>query len=105
MSSVASIQPSTVAFQSSRGSAATSSGELAKCESQLSDWVHCASSKTSAGKAKIAEITNKIDSIKADMKKADESKTAALREEKTPPMNTVHRLRFDGLGTWVNLQA
>lgn len=37
------------------GSAALQA-QLQKCEAQLSDWVHCASAKTPAGKAKIAEL-------------------------------------------------
>ena len=53
---------------------AAAGGELAKLESQLSDWVHCPSSKTSAGKAKIAEITDKIDAIKVSVKKAEDNK-------------------------------
>ena len=45
---------------------------LAKSQSQLADWVRCPSAKTSAGKAKIAEISERIDAIKAQMQKADQ---------------------------------
>ena len=72
---------------------ATASADLAKLQSQLSDWVHCPSSKTSAGKAKIAEITDRIDAIKAKVEKSDVEKIAP------------HGLRLDGLGAWVNEQA
>ncbi len=73
---------------------ATASADLAKLESQLSDWVHCPSSKTSTGKAKIAEITDKIDAIKAKVEKADVEKIAPQQG-----------LRLDGLGAWVNESA
>ena len=72
---------------------ATASADLAKLESQLSDWVHCPSGKTPAGKARIAEITDKIDAIKARVEKSD--------VEKIAPSG----LRLDGLGGWVNEQA
>ena len=84
---------------------ANASGELAKCESQLSDWVHCASSKTPEGKAKIAEITGKIDAIKAQMKKAEEASTASAAPASAPTSETTPRLRFDGLGAKLNVQA
>jgi len=80
-------------------SSAVSSGELAKLESQLSDWVHCPSSKTEAGKEKIAEITDKIDTAKAQIKKAEDSKAEA---QPSPPKPA---LRFDGLGTLLDAQA
>lgn len=47
-----------------RGRVAASS-ELDRLEKQLSDWVNCASAKTSAGRAKIAEISGKIGAVKA----------------------------------------
>ena len=46
---------------------------LAKSQSQLADWVCCPSATTSAGKAKIAEISERIDTIKAQMQKAEQS--------------------------------
>jgi len=73
---------------------ATASADLAKLESQLSDWVHCPSGKTPTGKARIAEITDKIDAIKAKVEKSDVEKIAAPQG-----------LRLDGLGGWVNEQA
>ena len=76
---------------------ATASADLAKLESQLSDWVHCPSSKTSAAKAKIAEITDKIDAIKAKVEKSDVEKIAPPQQQQT--------LRLDGLGAWLNEQA
>ncbi|MEJ7138028.1 hypothetical protein [Amphibiibacter pelophylacis] len=113
MSSLDSIQSSPAAVKPSPGAAAVASGELAKLESQLSDWVHCSSSKTSAGKAKIAEITSHIDLIKAQMKKAEETKeakelTSSVASVSNPPPSsqaTGPELRFDGTGTWVDVQV
>jgi len=84
---------------------AASSGELAKLEVQLSDWVHCPSSKTSAGKAKIAEISDKISAIKTSMKSADEQKAASASEAERLQKTSEPGLRLDGQGGWLNLQA
>ena len=46
---------------------------LAKSQSQLADWVCCPSATTSTGKAKIAEISDRIDAIKAQMQKAEQA--------------------------------
>jgi hypothetical protein len=83
------------------------SAELAKCERELSDWVHCPSSKTSAGRANIAEITAKLDGLKAQMKRTDDVKAAAMAQEqpKPPAATAAHSLRFDQLGAWLNVQA
>jgi hypothetical protein len=45
--------------------------ELAKCQGQLSDWVHCVSASTPEGKAKIEEISARIGAIKEALKQAD----------------------------------
>ncbi len=76
---------------------AAADGQLAKCESQLSDWVHCPSGKTPAGRAKIEEISNQIATLKAQIKEAD--------ERKPTPAQQADRIRYDGQGAWVNLQA
>ena len=39
------------------------------CRAQLADWVTCPSAKTPEGKAKIQQITSKLDSIKEQIKK------------------------------------
>jgi hypothetical protein len=87
------------------GSASSGSGELAKCESQLSDWVNCPSSKTSAGKAKIAEITGKIQTIKAQMKKAEDAKAVPAAQTHAVPVPLAQALRFDGIGSWLDMHA
>ncbi|MEO6895244.1 MAG: hypothetical protein ABI218_01210 [Caldimonas sp.] len=46
--------------------------DLARCEVQLSDWSHCVSAKTPQGKEKIAEISARVDDIKARMKAAEQ---------------------------------
>ena len=86
---------------------AAASADLAKLESQLSDWVHCASCNTSAGKAKIAEISDKIEAIKSQVKKADEDKAATAPSTVTQELQKVaaQGLRFDGLGVWLNEQV
>ena len=82
---------------------ATAGGELARLEVELSDWVHCPSCKTPAGKAKIAEITDKIDAIKAQVKAAEEAKATAWRGNEA--MESSRTVRFDGLGNWLNERA
>ena len=62
--------------------------ELANCERQLSDWVHCASAKTPEGKAKIEELTAKHDAIKAKMQV--EEQAAAKRQEAEKATATAH---------------
>jgi hypothetical protein len=80
---------------------AAADGQLAKCESQLSDCVNCPSGKTPAGRAKIAEISNQIATFKALIKQADERKPAPA----AVPVQQTDRIRYDGQGSWVNLQA
>jgi len=86
---------------------ANASAELAKYESQLSDWVHCASSKTPEGKAKIAEITDKIESIKAQVKRAEDAKPKAPSQRAPDAVDQAPqpRLRLDQLGTWLDVRA
>ena len=108
MTSVSSLNVSTVASAAAPQAApANASAELAKYESQLSDWVHCASSKTSEGKAKIAEITDKIESIKARVKRAEEVKLPKPNEQaRDATANAPHRqLRRERLGTWLDAWA
>jgi 3'-phosphoadenosine 5'-phosphosulfate sulfotransferase len=108
MSSVSSLLVSTVASATAPQTApANASAELAKYESQLSDWVHCASSKTSAGKAKIAEITDKIESIKAQVKLAEEAKPSPRNHQAEEVAAKVpqRQLRLDQLGTWLDVRA
>ena len=52
----------------------TLDAQLAKSQVQLSDWTHCVSAKTPQGKQKIAEISAKVDDIKAKMKAAEQSR-------------------------------
>jgi hypothetical protein len=86
---------------------ANAGAELAKYESQLSDWVHCASCKTAAGKAKIAEITDKIQAIKTQMKRAEEARPPSQAMQAPEPLPHVvqHQFRLDQLGAWLDLKA
>jgi len=101
------ISVASVSVRATHAAPANVSAELAKYESQLSDWVHCASSKTSEGKAKIAEITDKIKSIKAQVKRAADSKQPTPTQRPPEPSHNVahRRLRLDQLGTWLDAQA
>lgn len=82
--------------------------QLAKCESELSDWVNCASGKTPAGRAHIQEISVQIAKLKAQIRQAEETRAtpsptpAQVAATAAPPNQG---LRFDSLGSWVNLQA
>lgn len=58
------------------GTAAGLDAQLARYQVQLSDWVHCPSSKTPEGKAKIEQIYDKISAIKRQMQSADSAKQA-----------------------------
>jgi hypothetical protein len=111
MSTVNSLNVSTAAAaaapQPPQAAPATASVELAKYESQLSDWVHCASSKTSEGKSKIAELTDKINSIKAEVKRAEDTRlpTPAQQAADAAGKAPQRPLRLDQLGTWLDVRA
>lgn len=55
-------------------SAAGLEARLAQYEIQLSDWENCPSCKTPEGKAKIAELSSKVDEIKQRLAVTDASK-------------------------------
>lgn len=59
-------------------SAAGLEARLAQYEIQLADWVNCPSCKTAEGKAKIAELSDKVLEIKQRIAAADANK-AKLR--------------------------
>ncbi len=59
--------------------------DLARCEVQLSDWTHCVSAKTPHGKEKIAEISARVDDIKAKMKRAEEAGPSATAPSAASP--------------------
>ena len=67
--------------------------DLAKAQSELADWVHCPSSKTPEGKAKIEEVSARVDAIKGKIKKAEEGPKVAAQ----PAAQTVqtHRSQAD----------
>ena len=45
--------------------------QLDRYQRQLADWVHCPSCKTPEGKAKIADLSDKIGAIQQRLKAAD----------------------------------
>ncbi len=71
--------------------------QLAKCESQLTDWIECPSGKTLAGRAKIEALTVQIAKLKAHRQRAEEASNEAALQP--------NRLRFDGQGAGVDLQV
>jgi hypothetical protein len=68
------------AFPIPAGSGKSTAGlesQLAQYEVKLADWVNCPSCKTPEGKAKIAEVSDKISEIKQRMKAADATNSPA----------------------------
>ncbi len=57
---------------------------LAKSEGQLADWVCCPSAKTPEGKAKIAQISDQIGAIKAQMQKSEQATREAAAATSAP---------------------
>jgi hypothetical protein len=58
--------------------------DLAKAQGQLADWVACPSCKTPEGKAKIEEISAKVDTIKSKLKAVEDSKPTRAEAAKPP---------------------
>jgi hypothetical protein len=52
--------------------------DLARYKSQLADWCQCGSSKTDAGKAKIRELTDKVNQAEARLEKINNNAKARL---------------------------
>lgn len=48
--------------------------QLNTCRAQLQDWVTCPSAKTPEGKAKIDQITSRMEAIRAQIEKAGQRK-------------------------------
>lgn len=72
---------------SAGASTAVLEAQLAQCERQLSDWVHCSSAKTPEGKDIIQTLTNRISEIKVRLEKTVTTKSDApsvTHETKTP---------------------
>lgn len=107
LSALNSLSVGSVPAHARSAAPANVSAELAKYESQLSDCVFCPSSKTSEGKARIAEITDKIESIKAQLKRAEDAKPSTPTQRLPEPSpNAAHRpLRLDQLGAWLDAQV
>ena len=102
--------------------------DLAKAQSELANWVHCPSSKTPEGKAKIEEVSARVDAIKGKMKKAEESpqivaqpaaRTVQIYRSQadasdpaqaslaagSAPTGASRPLLFSGLGSYLNVYA
>jgi hypothetical protein len=90
---VAAVGAST-AYSSATANAATAGGSRLGLEAkvdtlkkQLADWVTCPSAKTPQGKAKIQDITSKLDTAQAQIKKLDKilpSPTSNTAQAQTP---------------------
>ena len=81
--------------------------EVEKLQRQYESWANCSSSKTSQGKAKIDEISVKLEAAKQELKKAEESKSVekTLSVPINGPVGHKPSLRLDGLGTYVDEMA
>lgn len=100
MSSIASIDGN------ARPAPAAAQGQLAQLEKQRSEWVHCASAKTQAGRDKIAELSSKIDAIKSALQQeAARRASEAQGPAAVVPANAAAPLRLDGVGAWLSVQA
>lgn len=88
---------------SARPAPAAAQGQLAQLEKERSEWVHCASAKTQAGRDKIAEISSKIDAIKVAMQQ--EAVRRSAEADVTAAVNATSALRLDGVGAWLSVQA
>ncbi len=60
-----------------RPSASVLEAQLNRYEVQLADWCNCGSAKTPEGKAKIQDLTNKADTIKAQLEKIHLAKSSS----------------------------
>lgn len=79
------------------GSAALQA-QLQKCEAQLSDWVHCASAKTPAGKAKIAELEAQKQLIVQNIQ--------AREQQAAPPAaSAARKMSLSPAGVFLDVQA
>lgn len=78
--------------------------QLAKYQVQLADWTNCPSCTTPEGKAKIAEIADKISDIKLSMQSAELSKpeTRSLSGTSTP---IEAALNTTGVGSLISIYA
>jgi hypothetical protein len=66
--------------------------QLNRYEIQLADWCHCPSRTTPQGARKIAELQAKTDAIKAQLKQADQARSAQkVAETPTVRVSTVQR--------------
>lgn len=107
-------------FHSARPSGGDSSSilnaQLARYQMQLADWESCASCKTPEGKAKIADLADKISNVKLRMKSADPSSqegntlrsadgSESSGNQKGPSLSIDSALLEVGVGSLVNVYA
>jgi hypothetical protein len=59
--------------------------QLRTYRAQLADWVTCPSAKTPEGKAKIEQISAKLNSVKSEIKKSDGTSPSATTAPQTMP--------------------
>lgn len=73
---IGAIASSNYAVQQGSGkSTAGLEAQLAQYETKLADWVSCPSCKTPEGKAKIAELTEKVSELKQRQAAADAARS------------------------------
>ena len=73
--------------------------DLAKAQTQLADWVACPSCKTPEGKARIEEISAKVDTIKSKLKAIEDRKPTGAEAAKPKPTDAAARSPNAALST------
>lgn len=71
--------PANVPTYGSTVSTSVLQSQLDRYQVQLDDWCHCPSAKTPEGKAKIQDLTNKVDTLKAQILQATQQQPSSLR--------------------------
>lgn len=71
--------------------------QLTRYEVQLADWCSCPGGKTAEGKAKIADLQQKADTAKAQIKKIDDARAATATA--ASPVDVVATKSPDPRGT------
>jgi hypothetical protein len=100
VTTIASLVPAlagaaTGAAAAAKPSAGNLDARKTKVEAQLADWVHCDSSKTPEGKAKVQQLTDQLDAIKAQLKAADDAKVKADQASAPHPSTAPRQTQAD----------
>ncbi len=79
--------------------------QLNRYQIQLADWCHCPSRTTPQGQQKIAELQAKADAVTAQLKQADQSRSAQ-KDAETPTVGDSAAPRTSStVGTLIDTRA